>query len=341
MLCLDARPRSSGGLIVKRREFIALAGSAGIMPFAAHAQPSMPVIGYLNSTPPETIIVDRLRGFHQGLKDSGYVERDNVAIEYRWADNQLDRLPGLAADLVQRGVAVIAAASAATAFAAQSATKTIPVVFMVGEDPVKLGLVASLARPGGNLTGINFFTVELASKRLEVLRELVPAIKRVAVLVSPANASVTEATLKDLGAAAHAMGLQVQVFNADTDREIDAAYAALARDRPDALYVSSGPFFTSRRVQLTQLAARHAIPAIYAGRALAEVGGLISYGASLPDAFHQMGIYTGRVLKGVNPADLPVVQSTKLELVINAQTARMLGLTVAPSLLARADEVIE
>ena len=277
-----------------------------------------------------------------GPEESGYVEGENVAIEYRWAENQIDRLPELAAELVRRRVAVIAATGGPpSVLAAKAATTTIPIVFIVAEDPVRLGLVASLARPGGNLTGINFFTTELVAKRLELLRELVPAATRVAVLVNPANAARCETTLRDVEPAARAMGLQIQVLNASTSREIDAAFATFVRERPDALFVGTDPFFTSRRVQLAHLAARHAIPATYADARFAEAGGLMSYGANIADAYRQVGVYTGRILKGAKPADLPVVQSTKFELVINAQTARMLGLTVPPTLLAPADEVIE
>jgi putative ABC transport system substrate-binding protein len=327
---------------VKRREFISLLGGAAAAgPVAARAQQAaMPVIGFLDSTSPDTY-ADRLRGFRQGLKDTGYVEGETVAIEYRWAENQIDRLPELAAELVRRQIAVIVAGAPPSTFAAKAATTTIPIVFGVGVEPVQAGLVASLARPSSNLTGINFFSTELAGKRLELLRELVPAAIRVAVLVNPANAAIAESTLRDVEAAARAMGLQIHVLNANSSREIDAAYTTFVRERPDALFVSSSPFFTSRRVQLAQLAARHALPAIYAVRDYAEAGGLISYGASLRDAYHQMGVYTGRILKGAKPADLPVVQASKFELVINAQTARMLGLEVPPSLLARADEVIE
>ena len=301
----------------------------------------MPVIGFLHPTSPDPH-ADRMHAFRQGLKNTGYVEGESVTIEYRWAEGQLDRLPVLAAELVLRKVAVITTIGGATpAFAAKAATTTIPIVFVVAEDPVRLGLVASLARPGGNLTGINFFNAELVAKRLELLRELVPAATRVAVLVNPANATTTETTLRDAEPAARAMGLQIQLLNASTNREIDAAFATLARERPDALFVGGDAFFTVRRVQLAQLATLHKIPAIYASREHAEAGGLLSYGTSFPDTYRQLGIYTGRILKGAKPADLPVVQSTKFELVINAQTARMLGIEVPPTLLARADEVIE
>jgi len=328
---------------MRRREFITLVGgAAAAWPLAARAQqPAMPVIGWLSPTSPDNY-ADRLRAFRQGLKDTGYVEGENVTVDYRWAEDQLDRLPELAAELVRRRVGAIAApGGVAPAFAAKAATATIPIVFMVGDDPVKLGLVTNLARPGGNLTGINFFSNELAGKRLEFLRELVPGAVRVAVLVNPANASISETTLRDLQAAARAMALQIQVFNASTSREIDAVFASFVRERPDALFVDTGPFFTARRVQLVQLAARHAVPATYAGRQFVEHGGLMSYGASLADAYRQVGVYTGHILKGTKPSDLPVVQPSKVELVINHQTARMLGLTVAPTLLAAADEVIE
>jgi putative ABC transport system substrate-binding protein len=247
----------------------------------------------------------------------------------------------LAADLVRRRVALIVAGTAPAILAAKAATTTIPIVFTTADDPVRRGLVTSLAHPGGNLTGVNFFVLELVPKRLELLRQLVPGAIRVAVLVSPANAALTEATLQGLEPAARTMGLQIQVLNADTSREIDAAFMALGRDRPDALFVGSGPFFTSRRVQLAHWATRVAIPAVFASRPYVEAGGLISYGTNITEANRQLGIYVGRILKGAKPADLPVVQSTKFELVINQQSARMLGLTVPPSLLALADEVIE
>jgi putative ABC transport system substrate-binding protein len=299
------------------------------------------VIGFLDSRSPGAL-VDRLRAVRLGLKDNSYVEGDNVIIAYRWAENQFDRLPELAAELVQRRVAVIVASGPpAAAFAAKAATATIPIVFLAAEDPVRLGLVTSLARPDGNLTGINFLNVELVAKQLELLRELVPRAARVAVFVNSANPTSTEATLRDAEPAARAMGLQIQVLRATTSPEIDEAFATFARERPDALFVNQDAFFASRRVQLVQLVTHHRIPAIYTGREYPEIGGLMSYGTSIMDAYRQIGVYAGRILKGAKPADLPVVQATKFELVINVQTARMLGLTVPPSLLARADEVIE
>jgi putative ABC transport system substrate-binding protein len=326
---------------LKRRQFITILSGAAAWPLAARAQqPAMPVIGFLHPDSPDGLTA-RLRGFRQGLKDSGYVEGENVTVEYRWAENQLDRLPAFAADLVRRRVAVIATIGPPSAFAVKAATTTIPVVFIVPEDPVRLGLVASLARPGGNLTGINLFGAELTAKRLELLRVLVPRAANVAVLVNPTNAMTTETTLKDVEAAARAMGLQIRVLNATNSREIDAAFATFVRERPDALFVSLDAFFTSRRVQLVHLSTRHAVPATYVWREFAEAGGLMSYGTNITDAYRQVGVYAGRVLKGDKPADLPVVQSSKIELVINDQTARMLGLTVPPTLLASADEVIE
>ena len=326
---------------MKRREFITLLGGAAVAwPVAARAQqPAKPVIGFLDSQS-RTFADFVLPAFRQGLKDNGYVEGDNVAVEYRFAENQIDRLPALAAELVRLPVALIIAGAPPAALAAKAATTTIPIVFGVGDDPVKIGLVTSLARPGGNLTGINFFSSELAAKRMELVREMVPAAARVA-MVSDPTFTLTEFQVRDAETAARAMGLQLQVLSASTSREINAAFANFVRERPDALYLGTGPFFVSRRVQLTQLAARHAVPAIYSVRQYTEAGGLMSYGTSLTDAFHQMGVYTGRILKGAKPADLPVVQSTKFELVINAETARMLGLTVPDKLLAAADDVIE
>jgi putative tryptophan/tyrosine transport system substrate-binding protein len=326
---------------VKRRQFITLVGGAvATWPLAARAQqPGMPVVGFLNTSSPDAY---RLRAFHQGLKEAGFVEGENVAVEYRWADDQIDRLPALAAALVRRQVTVIVAGGGLpSVLAARAETKSIPVLFLVSDDPVKLGLVTNLARPDGNLTGINFFANEVVAKRLELLRELVPKANRIDVLVDPANVTTTESTLRELQPAAQTLGMHVRVLNASTSREIDAAFAALASERPDALFVGISPFLLSRRVQLAQLAARHAVPAIYQDREHAEVGGLISYGASIGEAYRHNGVYAGRILKGARPADLPVVQSSKFELVINNQTARMLGLTVPPTLLAVADEVIE
>jgi putative tryptophan/tyrosine transport system substrate-binding protein len=265
-----------------------------------------------------------------------------VTIVYRWAENQVERLSELAAELVRRPVAVITTVGGAgPAFAAKEATKTIPIVFITAEDPVRAGLVASLARPGGNATGVNLFSLELVAKRLELLRELVPAMVRVAVLVNPGSAAFAETTLRDVEPAARALGLQIQVLNASTSSEIDAAFATFVRTRPDALFVGNDPFFTTRRVQLATAAAHHSIPAAFGSRETTEVGGLMSYGSNIADAWHQLGAYVGRVLKGAKPVELPVVQSSKFELVINAQTARTLGLSVPATLLARADEVIE
>src|SRR5437899_7465575 len=271
---------------MRRREFITLVGGTAVAwPLAARAQqPALPVIGFLGATS-RVADADYLRAFRQGLKDTGYVEGENVAIEYRWAEDQHDRLPALAADLVRRRVAVIATVHGPTVtFAAKAATTTIPIVFIVGDDPVRLGLVASLARPGGNLTGINFVSGELVAKRLELLRELVPGAARVAVLVNPANATSTETTVRDVELAARTIGLQIQVLNASTSREIDAAFAALARERPDALLVATDTLFTTRRVQMSLQAMRHAIPATYSARENVEAGGLMSYGSNLTDA---------------------------------------------------------
>jgi ABC-type uncharacterized transport system substrate-binding protein len=326
---------------VRRREFITLLSGAATWPLVARAQQSaMPVIGFLDTRSPDAI-ADRLRAFRQGLKGTGYVERENVGIEYRWAEGQYDRLPELAAELVRRPVAVIVATNAPSALAAKAATTTIPIAFVTGADPVKDELVASLARPGGNVTGINFVSAELTAKRLELLRELVPAADRVAVLINPANVSSAEITLRDVVPAARAIGLQIQVLNASTIREIDAAFASIVRARPDALFIGIDQFLVSRRAQLVNLASRHAVPATFPNREFTEIGGLMSYGANIPDAFQQVGVYVGRILKGARPVDLPVVQSSRFEFVINAQTARMLDLTVPDKLLATADEVIE
>ena len=327
---------------MRRRAFITLlGGAAAAWPIAAQAQqPAMPVIGYLGSQSRD-VTVDFLRAFRGGLKESGYIEGENVLMDYRWAENQADRLPVLAADLVRRRVAVIAASGGPASEAASKATTSIPIVFMVAEDPVKMGLVASLARPGGNSTGVNFLSAELAAKRLDLLRELVPTASRVAVLLNPAEAAIAAANLRAVEAAAGAMALQILTFTARGSSEIDSAFTAIARERPDAVFISSGPLFTSRRVQLAHLATHHRIPTIHGSRSYPEVGGLISYGTNVLAAQHQAGVYVGRILKGSKPANLPVVQLSKFELVINHQTARLLGIEIPPTLLARADEVIE
>jgi putative ABC transport system substrate-binding protein len=299
--------------VIRRREFITLLGGVAAWPLAARAQqPAVPVIGFLGATSPD-LNAEFLRAFRQTLKEAGFVEGETVAIEYRWADGQGDRLPTMAADLVRRRVAVLATAGNAATLAAKSATTIIPIVFQVGDDPVKSGIVASLARPGGNLTGINFLAAELAAKRLELLRELVPAAARVAVLVNPANPNA-EMVLRDVETAGRAMGLQIQAQNAGTIGEIDLAFATFIRERADALFVGPEPIFRARRVQLALLAAHHRLPATYSLRDYAEAGGLMSYGPSLTDSFRQVGAYVGRILKGAKPADLPVVQSSKFEL---------------------------
>jgi ABC-type uncharacterized transport system substrate-binding protein len=329
---------------MKRREFITLlSGAAATWPLPARAQQAaMPVIGFLGFGSLDTSVL-YLAAFRKGLNEIGLVEGRDVAIEYRWAEGRYDQMPELAADLIRRRAAIIATPGSPPTVvrAVQAATSAIPIVFGVGDDPVKFGLVSSISRPGGNATGINFFTAELVAKRLALLQELVPSASRVAVLVNPADPARVESVLGDAQAAAAATALQIQVLKASTSREIEAAFATLARERPDALFVGPDGFFNTRRVQLALLAARYAIPAAYAVREYPDAGGLMSYGASLADMFRQVGVYTGRILKGAKAAELPVVQSSKFEFVINLQAARLLGLEVPPTLLARADEVIE
>jgi putative ABC transport system substrate-binding protein len=327
---------------IRRREFITLLGGAAAWPLLARAQqPAMPVIGYLGSESPDAF-AGRLRAFRQGLSETGHVEGNNVAIEYRWAENQYDRFPALMADLVRREVTVIVAVTGTPpALAAKAATATIPIVFATAGDPVSLGLVASLNRPGGNLTGVATLTVELGPKQLEVLGELVPTATIIALLVNPTNPTNAERLSRDLQAAARTLGLQLHVLHASTERDFDAVFASLPRLRAGALVIGSDPFFNSRSQKLVALALHHAMPTMYPFREYAMAGGLISYGNSFADAHRQVGVYTGSILKGAKPADLPVQQATKVELIVNLKTAKALGLTVPPTLLARADEVIE
>jgi putative ABC transport system substrate-binding protein len=326
---------------MQRRDFIMLLGNAAMWPLVARAQQQkMPVVGFLSARAPGEATY-AVAAFHQGLKEMGYFEGQNVAIEYRWAEGQYDRLPALAADLVRRQVAVIVATGGATSSrAAKAATSTIPIIFSSGGDPVKLGLVASLNRPGGNATGASFFLSEREAKRLGLLRELIPTAALVAVLLNPNNANFAT-QLDDIQEAARILGQQIHIVNASSEGDIHAAFATFARLRAAALLVGADPFFNGQREQIVTLAAHYAIPAIYELREFALAGGLISYGTSLLEAYRQIGLYTGRILKGDKPADLPVVQSTKFELVINLKTAKALGLDVPPMLLARADEVIE
>jgi putative tryptophan/tyrosine transport system substrate-binding protein len=326
---------------MKRRDFITLVGAAAGWPLAARAQqPAMPVIGFLDSRSVESI-GNRLRGFRQGLQQAGYIDGQNVAIEYRWGENQMDRVPDLVADLVHRQVDVIVASGGTpVTFAAKAAATKIPVVFLAAQDPVKLGLVSSFARPEGNLTGVNFFNTELAVKQFELLHEMLPSAARIAVLVDPADQTNTEPVLREIEAAARATSMNIEIFKANNSREIDATFEAIAREHLDGVFVEQSPFLNARRVQIVQLAARYVIPAD-SGREFTEIGGLISYGSDIAEAYRQVGIYCGRILKGAKPGELPILQSSKLEIVINAQTARMLKLPVSPQLLARADEVID
>jgi putative tryptophan/tyrosine transport system substrate-binding protein len=327
---------------MRRRQFITLLGGAAVAwPATARAQQPMPVIGFINAGSADAS-ARNVAAFRKGLNEAGYIEGQNVTVEYHWLEGQYDRLPALAADLVRRRVAVIATPGGnAAALAAKAATATIPIIFGVGEDPVQLGLVASFARPGGNATGINFFTQEVVAKRLALLHDLAPRGVRVGVLVNPANATIAESTLRDVKEAAPTMGLQIHILKAATINEIDAAFATLARERPDALFVAPDGFFTSRRVQFATLTAVNKIPATYSSRDFVAAGGLMSYGTDSADMYRQVGVYTGSILKGAKPADLPVVQSTRFVSAINLQTAKALGIEVPPTLLALTDELIE
>jgi putative ABC transport system substrate-binding protein len=325
---------------MNRREFIAGLGGAVAWPLTARAQqPGMPVIGYLDAGSLETRR-DAVAAFHRGLSETGYVEGRNVAVEYRWAEDHLDRLPALAADLVRRQVAVVVALPVPSALAAKAATKSIPIVFQVGVDPVEVGLVASLNRPGGNLTGIYNLNTAVVAKRLQLLHELVPAATSIAFLVNPTNAVAAETQTRELQAAARILGVRLLILNASDQDEFDAAFATLVRERAGGLVVGSGPLFVNHTDQLVALAARHRMPVIYTGRATAA-GGLMSYGTDFPDLYRQVGVYIGRILKGEKPDDLPVQQVTKIQLAINMKTANSLGLTIPETLLATADEVIQ
>jgi putative tryptophan/tyrosine transport system substrate-binding protein len=328
--------------LLKRREFVTLLGGVAAWSLVARAQqPAMPVVGFIYGGSADGDARFAV-AFRKGLNETGSVEGQNVMVEYRWLQGQYDRLPALMADLVHRRVAVIATpASGPAALAAKAATATSPIVFGVAEDPTHLGLVTSLARPGGNTTGINFFSREVVAKRLRLLHDLLPKAVRIAVLVNPTNASSAGITLREAQEAAPAIGLKIQILNATTIDEIDAAFATFAHERPDALFVAGDGFFSSRRGQFATLATRDRIPAAYSERDYVAVGGLMSYGTDLSEVFHQVGVYTGSILKGAKPADLPVLQSTKFEFVLNLQTARALGIEVPPGLLSIADEVIE
>ena len=327
---------------MRRREFITiLGGAAAAWPLAARAQqPALPVVGFLDNRSSDGM-ASRLAAFHKGLKEVGLVEGENVTIVYRWAEDRLDRLAKMASELARQATVIVTTGGPPAAFAAKAATTTVPIVFLVGEDPTRLGLVTSIARPSGNLTGINMLANELEAKRLQLLHQLVPQAQRVAVLVNPNSVINAETTLRDVEPAARTIGLQLQVLKASTAREIEEAFAWSEGQRPDALFVAATAFLNIRRVQLVQLAAFHRLAATFGQREAAEAGALMSYGPSILEGYRQWGIYAGRVLKGAKPGELPVLQSTKFELVINNTTARMFGLTVPPSLVAIADEVIE
>jgi putative tryptophan/tyrosine transport system substrate-binding protein len=327
---------------MKRREFITvLSGAAAAWPLTARAQqPAMPVIGFLGSESPD-LFAWRLRAFRQGLNEAGFVEGRNVAIEYRWAESKYDRLPALAVDLVGRQVTVIVATTTPAVLTAKAATTTISIAFLTGSDPVEIGLVASLNRPGGNMTGVTNLSVEVGAKQLELVHELVPSATVIALLVNPTNPILAETLSRDLQPAGRAIRQQIRIVSAGTEREIDAAFAGLVQQGVGAVVVGNDPFFNSRPDQLVALAARHAVPVIYPYREFVAAGGLMSYGSSLTDAYRQVGVYTGRILKGEKPADMPVQRAVKLELVINLKTAKALGLDVPMSMLMRVDEVIE
>ncbi|MFZ1097531.1 MAG: ABC transporter substrate-binding protein [Xanthobacteraceae bacterium] len=325
---------------LRRREFITLIGGAAAWPLRARAQqPAVPVIGFLNGSSPNWY-VPMVAAFRQGLKEAGYIEGQNVAIEYHWAEGQYDRVPPMAAELVRHQVAVIVANTPGN-LAAKAATTTIPIVFTTPSDPVQIGLVTSLSRPGGNVTGVTTLNVEIAPKRLELLHELVPTARVIALLVNPADPTLAETQSREVLSAAHTLGLELHVLNASTERDFDRVFGTLAQLRAGALVIGTDPFFNSRSKQLAALAVHHAVPAIYQYHEFAAAGGLMSYGGSITDMYRQAGGYTGRILKGEKPANLPVQQSTKVELFINLKTANALGLTVPLPLLGRADEVIE
>ena len=328
-------------VIIRRRELLAVLGGAAVAwPRAARAQQlAMPVVGFLGTTTPDDY-ASRVTAFHEGLKEAGYIEGQNVAMEYRWPEGRYDRLPMLAADLVRRQVAVIAAGGPSAARAAKAATSTVPIVFTSGDDPVEAGLVRSLNRPGGNITGVHLFLTELNAKKLGLMRDLLPHLQAMAALLNPTSQNADPQS-KELQAAGSALGLHIDIFNASSESEIDAAFIAIAQQRLGALVVGNDPFFLGRREQLVALAARHAIPVVYDVREFADAGGLMTYGTNLKNAYRQAGVYVGRILKGEKPADLPVLRSTKFEFVINLKTAKALGLTFPPGLLAIADEVIE